>query len=126
MNTLTDYEISQLPKPPKEWIEDIKMKEIKKSIETLEEYDWLDIYDILKTYMGMDIKNLKMQIKRNKSNCCYENYMGLKQSRNGKITKNGLVKNLIFNDYEMDCKDVGFVSNFLEKGIEYLVDNYVA
>lgn len=121
---ITQKEINNLPPPPQEWIDDIKLQEAKKSIETLEEYSWMDCYEMLNGLMELDIKELKDNIKWNKEHECYYKDMQIKQSRNGKITKKGLVKNLMINLYELDTQDISWVDNHLKKGIEYLVDDF--
>ena len=150
MNTseiLTQNEINNLPPPPQEWIYDIKIQEITdlyKNIKILQEYCDMDIdenilklkmvniHERIKELMKLDIKQLKKEINRTKKSCGYYNplmekcyRLKLNQSRNGKITKKGLVKNLITSYYEIlvifrgdsfnKCPDY-------EKVIEYLVD----
>jgi len=116
---ITQHEINNLPPPPQEWLDDIALQ---KSLKILEEYEYMNIYDNIKSLMKLDVKKLKKEIKNNKNDACYYDGMNLKQSRNGKITKKGLIKNLLINYYEMDTRDCGHVNSFFKKGIEYLVD----
>ena len=123
MNTLTQNEINNLPPPPQEWLDDI---ELQISLEVLEKYAddhvGMRAEEDIKDLMKLDVKQLKKEIKNNKSHHCYYDGMELKQSRNGKVTKKGLIKNILINYYEMDTQDVGHVDSFFVPGIEYLVD----
>ena len=141
MNTLTDYEIAQLPLPPQEWIDDINVQEIMDSIKILEEYDndpidnVLNIHENIRSLMKLNIKQLKKEIKttKNKSLGFFDRQaqtspldiqLKLNQLRNGKITKKGLIKNLIISYYQIESlyRGEGHKLYHFEKGIEYLVD----
>ena len=150
MNTLTNYEIAQLPLPPQEWIDDINEQEIDHGIKILQEYCYMDdaekednnficfkynIHRTIQDLMELNIKQLKNEINRTKtslpgffdygSRFSWAGQLKLKQLRNGKITKKGLVKNLITSYYEILVVIRGDSFNKCEnykKVIEYLVD----
>ena len=138
---ITQNEINNLPLPPQEWIDDINVQEIMDSIKILEEYDndpidnVLNIHENIRSLMKLNIKQLKKEIKttKNKSLGFFDRQaqtspldiqLKLNQLRNGKITKKGLIKNLIISYYQIESlyRAEGHRLNHFEKGIEYLVD----
>ena len=139
---ITQNEINNLPLPPQEWIDDINVQEIMDSIKILEEYDndpidnVLNIHENIRSLMKLNIKQLKKEIKTTKNKrpgffdrqqelgVSIDFQLKLNQLRNGKITKKGLVKNLIISYYQIESlyRGEGHRLNHFEKGIEYLVD----
>ena len=138
---LTQNEINNLPPPPQKWIDEINHQKIIDSIKILEEYcdteyiqANMNIREKIKDLMKLDVKQLKKEIKINKKSCgqydSWEHYeylyeIKIKQSRNGKVTKKGLVKNLITIYYELLVinRDDRLKTDYFKKAIEYLVDN---